>query len=596
MANRYSVSAVFKAVDKMSQPLSKMEKSTNKFSSKMQKNLGKANAAMGRISGGIKSAAMVTVGALAPIGFAMKDIITIGAKFQQSMVEATAKFPGQVREGSDAYNELKAVVMNVGKTTKFSASEAAEGLGFLAMAGMNAEQSMAALPKMADFAAASNLDLATASDILTDSLGAMGKATKDPVQLTKNMDEVMNLMIKTANTANTDIPTMFEAIKESASVAVSTGQSLSDYSALLGELANNGIKGGKAGTTLKNAFLRLSAPVGKGEKALKKLGIKTKDSAGNMRPVIDILDDINKATKDMGTGDKSKFISQIFGKEAIAGVNILLAAGSDKLNKYSADLKDSAGLAKQLAAVQTDTLEGSFKALGSVIESVKLEIFDLNSGPLKEVVDSMRAWIAENGKMIAQNIGLFLKGVIDNLDTIIATIKGVAAVVGVFYTLSLAIKAAQIATATYNGVMFAFSNATKILTGLQWLLNAAFLANPLGIFLGIVVAVTAAIAGLVLGIRELLNMDFFGLGSKLKSAFPNFSKWVGIDPDGADAGTSDSGASTDKQMVSPEAKMSSAMQGDKGGMSSKLEIFDPTGKAKLSGDNKNITLEPSGAF
>ena len=597
MANKYTISAVFKAVDKMSQPMNKMGKNTQKLSSKMQKNLGKANSVMSGIGSSLKTASIVAVGALAPIGFAMKDIIDIGSAFQQSMVNATAKFPNQIREGSDAYKRLQAVVMDVGRTTKFSSSQAAEGLGFLAMAGMNAEQSIAALPKMAQFAAASGLDLAEASDILTDSMGAMGLASKDPIKLAKNMDIAMDMMIKTANTANTDIPTMFEAIKESASTAVGTGQSLSDYSALLGVLANNGIKGGKAGTTLKNAFLRLAAPVGKGQKALKKLGIQTKDSEGNLRPVIDILGDINKATAKMGTGDRSKFLSEIFGKEAIAGVNILLAEGSEKLKKYSADLKNSQGLAKQLASVQTKTLKGSFDSLGSVIESVKLEIFNLNSGALKEIVDDLRMWVAQNGNLIAQNIGGFFKSIADNIDSIIFAIKGIAAVVGVFFSLSMAIKAVQIAVASYNGIMLAFSAATKAMTAVQWLFNIALNANPIGLIVIGVAALTAGIIALAAGIRKLLNLDFFGWGTKLKNNFPNFAKWVGIDPDAeGEAGTDVDGKKASKQMVSPESKLETALKADKGGNASKLEIFDTTGKAELSGNNSNITLEQSGAF
>jgi len=251
---------------------------------------------------------------LSTVGFAAADVVKTGMEFQSTLVAASAKFPEGIKKGSDAFFKLEAAARKTGATTEFTAAQSAAGLDKLAMAGFNAEQAIVALPGVVDLATASQTDLATASDIATDTLGAFGLASKDATQLGKNLARVNDVMAKTTTTANTDMVMMFETIKQAGPVARAAGADIETFAALTGTMANAGIKASVAGTSLKNAFVNLSAPSKKAGTALDILKVKTKDSQGNMRDIIDVIEDIGKATAEMGTAERLQKLDAIFGK------------------------------------------------------------------------------------------------------------------------------------------------------------------------------------------------------------------------------------------------------------------------------------------
>ncbi|MHA1287299.1 MAG: phage tail tape measure protein, partial [Candidatus Thorarchaeota archaeon] len=290
--------------------------------------------------------------------------------FDQAITRAAAKFPEGIKRSTAAFEELNKTARLVGATTEFTAAEAAEGLDFLAMAGFNADQAIAALPLVVNLATAANVDLARSSDIASDALGAFNLTSKDAETQTANLARITDVFAKTTTSANTDMEQMFEAMVDGGPVMTAAGQSIETFAALVGTMADAGLKGSKAGTTLKNAVLQLQAPVPAAQKKLKELGIVVSDSKGNMRDIVQILEEYRVATKDMGNTQRDAATDLIFGKRSIAGVNILLAKGGDALNKYRDSLIKAKGSSAEMA---TDMRKG----LGARLKTLKSAAIDL---------------------------------------------------------------------------------------------------------------------------------------------------------------------------------------------------------------------------
>jgi TP901 family phage tail tape measure protein len=305
------------------------------------------------------------------------DAVEQFADLDSAVTSAAAKFPESIKRGTAAFEELRTAARAVGAETQFTAAEAAEGLDFLAMAGFNAQQSIAALPALAELATAANMDLARSSDIASDALGAFGLMVDDPQQLATNLQRVNDVFAETVTTSNTTMETLFETMKESGPALTAAGANIETFAALTGKLGSAGIKGSKAGTTLKNMFLRLAAPVGKAADLMEELGVKTiDDTTGNMRDMIDILDDINKATADMGTGQRAAALDVIFSKRAISGASVLLDAGADSLRKYREQMDNARGSSSQMASEMRKSLTNQLKILKSTIAEKAIDITD----------------------------------------------------------------------------------------------------------------------------------------------------------------------------------------------------------------------------
>lgn len=496
MATKYSISAIFKGVDKLSAPVSRMQNRVGKFTRSMERGLRGVERTTGKITGALGKIGAAGAAAFGVASVALTDVIRTGAGFQQTLVAAAAKFPEQITKGTEAYKGLETAARRVGRETEFSASQAAGALNFLAMAGFNAEGAVAALPGVVDLATSAQMDLAEATDIASDTLGAFNLMSEDSATLGKNLARVNDVLAKTANTSNTTIQALFEAMKEGGPVAVTAGSSIEQFAAYAGLLANAGIKGSQAGTTLKNVFLKLAAPVDKAQKALRRLGVQTQDRAGNMRDVTSILGDLNKAMEGFGTAQRSAYLEAIFGKIPIAGVNVLLKAGTKNIKEYNKRLQDSAGYNRKLAGTVRDTVEGRFKSLGSAIESVKISIFSMTEGPLADVIDRMTEWVRTNEKLISTKVGEWILWVTDNLDRIIKWAKRAGIVLGFIGALIVSLK-------VFIGVMTA--------------VNLVMTANPIGL---IIVGIGALIGAITLAIVywDELKAAFMGLSDPVKAA------------------------------------------------------------------------------
>ncbi len=623
MAGRFSVEAVFKAVDRVTAPVTRIQNRVGKMTRSMTRGFDRLNRSVSKFNQGIKRSAIAATAALAVTGAALANVIGAGVDFEQTLVNAAAKFPGEIRPGTEAFQELEAVARKTGATTEFTASQSAEALNFLAMAGFNVESAIAALPGVVDLATAASINLATASDIASDSIGAFGLATKDATQLGKNLARINDVLAKTSVTANTTIEAMFEAIKEGAPIAVTAGASVETFATLVGELANAGIKGGRAGTTLKNMFIKLAAPAAEGAKLLKRFGIQTKDANGDMRGIVDILGNLDAKLAGLGTAERSGVLEGIFGKIPLAGVNILLKSGTVRLKEYRKELEAASGASSTMASVMRDTLQGRLNALKSAVEGVKISIFSMTSGPLADAIDKTTEWVRANEQLIATNVGGFLADIITNFSEIVRVGKQVAGVIAAYMALTVVLKLAALATLAFNVVMTTFSVTLGLIKGAiiayglavaavpkilaaarvaVLALNLVFAASPIGL---VVTAIAAfiALAAAVIVAWDPVTEFFKDLWSRISDvisgiggAIQRFGAFFGFSSDDAEEGGA--GGTAAPQVVSPGERVARNIEEQRSTSNAEVTIRDESGRAEVTSGvlGKGLTLQPSGAF
>lgn len=410
MARKLVIKTIFTASDKATKPMNKLSKRFENLTKRMKK----SSMGLGKLMGGIVGSRLI-LGGLNLIKRGIGAVTKQFVDFDQAITAAGAKFGDAFKRGTKGALELRKVARKIGAETEFTATQAGQGLDFLALASFNAAQSMKLLPGVVDLATATQSDLARATDIASDSIGAFNMMTDDSVQLQKNFNRIMNVMAKTTTTANTDMNMLFESVKAGAPAFTAAGQELETFSALAGQLAGAGIKGSKSGTDLRNMMLSLSGPTGDAQKILNKLNVSTTDSNGNFRDAIDIIADLENGLKGYGTEQKAAALKTIFGKRTITSMNILLSTGAEKLRKYRDELINSKGASKDLAEEMRKSLKNQMEKIKSGLTELGFKFFDVFGKVIQKVitrisklVDKLNKFLAVNKKIIKTKFGKFL--------------------------------------------------------------------------------------------------------------------------------------------------------------------------------------------
>lgn len=436
--------------------------------------------------------------------------IEVGSSFEASMsqVAATMGITSQeIREGSQAYDLLAAAAKACGESTKYSATEAGEALNYLALAGYDAEKAAATLPKVLDLAAAGGMDLATASDLVTDSMAALGMETSE---LQNYIDE----MAKASQKSNTSVQQLGEATLVCAGAVSSAGVDLETMNTALGVLANNGIKGAEGGTHLRNVLLSLAAPTENAQVQLHTLGVETTTTGGDLRSLEAILMDLNAAMAGMGTAEKTQAIKNIFNKTDIAAVNALLKSTTGEFASLYKQIEDCSGAASNMAETMNDNLKGKLTILGSTLEALGISAYEVFDEELKGGVEIATNAVArlnqsiKEGDMnvslnkLSESLGDFIERgaelaeemlpkvidaatwCLDNFPTIAALVTGIVTANIAMSTVAPVIEAAQAAWIMYQ-------TAEEGATVSQYGMNAAMAANPIGLLVTAVAALTA---------------------------------------------------------------------------------------------------------
>lgn len=435
MANRFEISTIFKAVDKMTAPISRMQKSVRGLVTSSQKGLSFFNGIGGKITNAIGYGGVLSFAGLTA---AITSAIKVGMEFDQTMVSAAAKL--DIKKGTKQFEELRAVVMDVGSKTEFSSSQVADALDNIAAAGFNAQQAMVGLPAIIDLASAAGVNLASATTMAADTLGAFALKSNDTKVIVKNLNRVNDVMAMTANITTASMEDIYSTFRQAGPQGVLAGASLETVAAMAGTMADAGIKADLAGTAIKNFFLQLSNPKGATAKTIKALGLRLTDKKGSLKDIPDLIDEINKKTAKLSKTGRQKAFENLFGREGLSGNAKLITMGGEAFRKLRKDLENANGYGKELANTMRNTLRGSVNSLTSSIENMSIELFNTTEGPLKEVIDGMTKWVRANGKIMAQKFGQFLIDTYHWLEKWSTAIKWVLGIVAALWSLSVVLK------------------------------------------------------------------------------------------------------------------------------------------------------------
>jgi TP901 family phage tail tape measure protein len=445
--------------------------------------------------------------------YAGAQLMAPGVQFDADMSKVQALT--RLSKDDEQLAAMRAQARQLGADTMFSATDAAQGQGYLAMAGFNPQAILDAMPGMLDLAKAGNEELAATSDIASNILTGMNLQAKD-------MGHVGDILVGTFTRSNTNLQMLGETMKYVGPVASSVGQDIETVAAMAGKLGDAGIQGSMGGTALRAILNRLSAPPAAAAKALDKLGISAKDAQGNMRQMPDILTELYEKTKSLGNADRAGLLKGIAGEEAVSALQVLVKqAGSGDLQKFIGTLREAQGEAGKTAKVMGDNLVGDLDELSSAWEDLGIQLEEQQDGPLRKIVQSLadvvggvKRWIVENPTLAAQIVktaaGLgILMATMGAITLALASILGPFAMVR-FAMMLLGIKSLGLVTGlkALGGALLWVSKAVL-------LVGRALMLNPIGL----AVTTIAAAVYLIYANWDKLGPYFAGMWAEVKAGF-----------------------------------------------------------------------------
>lgn len=376
---------------------------------------------------------MLAFSGLSKLQEGIADVKQQFIEFDHTVTAAGARFGPAFYRGTEGAAQMRDAVREVGATTEFTAAQVAVGLGEYAKAGIDASTAMGMLKYTAELATNAETDFAEAASISLDALDAFNLRSKDASKTAENLAGVNDILTKVVTSAKLEFTDFSETLSYAGPVAAQTGASLKSMAVLTGLVAKAGIRGSMAGTTLKNTYLGLAAPVGKGKTALKKLGIQITDNEGNMRDTLDILIDFKKATEEMGNAQRLATIDAVFGKRAIAGVSKILSIGTDDLIEYRTNIDKTSGAASEMANEMRNSVQNRIEKLHSAFVELGFKFFDAFGPHMEKGIAGVSKWLDEANKPgsevaktladIANGLATTIKFIVDNRETIISLAK-----------------------------------------------------------------------------------------------------------------------------------------------------------------------------
>lgn len=476
-----------------------------------------------KFQGLVKTGFKVATASVAAAGVAA---IKMGADFEAGMSEVQAISGAS---GKDLA-ALTAKAKEMGAATKFSATESAEALKYMAMAGWKTKQMTAGLPGIMNLAAASGEDLATVSDIVTDSMTAFGLQAKEA-------GHFADVLAKASSSSNTNVGMMGATFKYVAPIAGSMKYSIEDTATAIGLMANAGIKGEQAGTTLRAVLTRLVKPPKDAAAALDELGVSAKNSDGTMKPLREVIGDLREKFAGLNDSQKAQYAASIAGQEAMSGLLAIVNASPSDFDKLTKAIDKSDGSAEKMAKTMQNNLKGQITILKSSLEGLGIEIYDNVKKPLTsaakawiKAVNSLTAKVKKGGikaiipaetitalknfgttalniaKTVLPILGKGIATVGNNIKTVLPavtalvvgfkTLKVVTTVAAAFTTASAAMEGAKTGTILLGTALNLFTGKTIAATGATTAFNAAMtaLGGPIGLA---VIAIGALAAGTI---------------------------------------------------------------------------------------------------
>ncbi|MBQ0341939.1 phage tail tape measure protein [Providencia rettgeri] len=417
------------------------------------------------------------------LGYAAKKVLVPGYDFEIGMSKVQALT--RLDKNSDDYKMLREQARDLGATTAFTANEVAQGQAFYAMAGFKPEQIKNAMSGTLSMSLAGDIDLATTADIGSNILTGFKLNSNE-------MNRVSDALVATFTRSNTNLTMLGDTMKYVAPVASGLGVDLETAAVAAGKLGDAGIQGSMAGTGLRSILGRLAEPPKMAGEALDKLKIKTRDAKGNLRQFTDILAELDKKTKKMGTAERAGLFKHIAGEEAFSALSVLVdQAGSGQLQAMIAEIKAAKGEAEKVAKTMTDNLDGDLKNLTSAYEDVGIQIFGGADNPLRDITKRVTDLISKFGQWAKKNPEL-VKQI-----TMITLGLGAVLAVGGSITLMIAALIGPLAMAKLSLSVLGIKGSSflsllikpiKLIGTAFMMLGRALLANP-------IILIITAIAG-----------------------------------------------------------------------------------------------------
>lgn len=381
--NIHVIKTAFKDVKEAVEPVtSKIKKVSSAIgtattkAAKFTATLGKIDTAMiGKAANGFKAYTTAVAGASTAVaGFA----INVGKDFE-SQISTVASISGATGKELE---QLTAKAKEMGSTTQFSATESAQAMEYMAMAGWNTENIVNGLSGVMNLAAASGEDLATTSDIVTDAMTAFGMSADESGRFA-------DVLAATATSANTDVATMGETFKEVAPLAGAMNYSIEDMSTAIGLMANAGVKGSKSGTALKNIITNLSDPTDEVSAAMEELGVSLTNADGSTKSFEAVVGDLRSSFANLDETQKAQYASTIAGKQGMSGLLALVNSSDEDFKKLSKSINNCSGAAEEMAKVKMDNLKGDLQILKSNAEGLGIELYEKLAPSLRESVQGV---------------------------------------------------------------------------------------------------------------------------------------------------------------------------------------------------------------
>ncbi len=448
----------------------------------------------------LKAGALGAVAAVAAVGTAAVGVVKKSTEIGSTFYAVMSRVEAISGATKDELEKLENKAKQVGETTKFSATQAAQALEYMAMAGWKPIEMLEGLDGVINAAAASGEDLANVSDIITDGLTAFGLSAKDSTYFA-------DLLAKTSASSNTTIGMLGESFKNVAATAGAMRYSVNDTTFALGLMANAGIKGGSAGTALNSVFTRLAKPTKEVKTALSDLSIEAVNADGSMKPFSVLLPELRAKFDSLSESEKGQYATMIAGKNAMSGFLTLVNASQSDYDKLKSSIDNANGSAMQMSEIMQDNLQGDITILKSGIEGLGIQIYDsfdeglrksakngqtaineiskaLKNPSTQKSLDKINDAMAYGSKRIGELVAKSLPKLID----------GLAFVTDHTEELTTATVTCVTAIVAYK-VVGTITNLIKGMTTAQTALNAAMKDNPVGfLFTGLSLLAGAAVA------------------------------------------------------------------------------------------------------
>ena len=505
MADRLLISLIIRAIDQATGPLRKV---TNNFQA-LRTGWTQAQQSFARAAEMRQAAAGVATFA-AKAREAIAAPINAFEEFQAGMSAVRAVSRGITE---DEFTALVEKAKELGATTRYTASQAAEAMHFLGMAGFDAAQQMEAVPSMLNLATAASTDLGRTSDVVSDLLDSFGMTAADTGKLT-------DALAITITGANVTLETLFETMKLLGPIADDLKIPLEEVASISGVLGSAGIKGSLAGTAMRASLNRLLKPTDAAAAHLKDLKVEVEDADGNMRPFVLILDEVGKAMTGMGTRARGAIISEVFGIRAQSSVSKLIKAiDTGRVSDFADEIRNSTGAAAEMARIMDDNARGATIRMESAIDGLNIAIGEQLEPELTslketvtEIVQGMTEWARQNPRL-TKAIALTV-GVVALLATALA---------GIMFTFA--------ALTSAKGIVLLAAGFTKTLVPALLMVTKAFIAfsvslmtNPIFLVVAAVIALASAVVLLTIYWKE-FEAWWVGMWERFKEA-PLLVKYI----------------------------------------------------------------------